>query len=100
MSVKIDYMHPLVLNVTDISIQFDNIRDAKNQLEDLQKKLKENFETTLLYKELKEKYKTVTLCYIDEDYTQISAFDKDGKRDILELNTQEIADKLNVEDNK
>ena len=41
MSVKIDYMHPLVLNVTDISIQFDNIRDAKNQLEDLQKKLKE-----------------------------------------------------------
>ena len=93
-------MHPLVLNVIDISIQLDNISNAKRQLEDLQKKLKENFETTLLFKELKEKYKTVRLVYIDEDITQISAFDKDGKREIIELNTQEIADKLDVVEKK
>lgn len=93
-------MHPLVLNVTEINIRLDWIREAKSQLEDLQRELRNKFRTTLLYKELKEKYEAVRLVYIDEDITQISAFDKDGKREIIELNTQEIADKLNVVEKK
>lgn len=98
--MKIDYMHPLVLNVTEISIRLDWIREAKSQLDDLQRELRNKFRTTLLYKELKSKYEAVRLVYIDEDITQISAFDKDGKREIIELNTQEIADKLNVVEKK
>lgn len=100
MSAKIDYMHPLVLNVIDINIQLENIRSAKLELDKLQENLRDKFRTTLLYKELKSKYEAVRLVYIDEDITQISAFDKDGKREILELNTQEIADKLNVVEKK
>ena len=93
-------MHPLVLNVTEISIRLDWIREAKSQLDDLQRELRNKFRTTLLYKELKSKYESVRLVYIDEDITQISAFDKDGKREIIELNTQEIADKLDVVEKK
>ena len=95
----IDYMHPMVLLQTEIGLENNNLYEARRNLEHHKDKLKEMFESTSLYKELKEKYFTATLEYIDEEETiVVVSFKSDGRRGFeaqtLNYNTQEIQDKL------
>lgn len=59
-----------------------------------EKRLKEMFEITDLYKELKEKYSFVALKYIDEDLIEIECISHSIKSETLVFNTQEIEEKL------
>lgn len=54
------------------------------------------FEMTDLYKELKEKYDTVTLEYIDEDETDVICTTSDLEVKTLVFDTQRIQGKLDV----
>ena len=95
----IDYMHPMVLLQTNICCERENISTSKRYLDEHQDRLKQLFEGTTLYKELKEKYILVELDYIDEDITEINvAFSDPGTRGLvaetLYFITQEIEEKL------
>lgn len=92
----IDYMHPMVLLQTDIGIERNNIRDARILLTHYEKRLKEMFEITILYKELKEKYAVVTLEYIDEDETYVICTTSDLEVKSLFFNTKDIQEKLDA----
>lgn len=92
----IDFKHPMVLLQTDIGIERGNIRDARINLTNYEKRLKEMFEMTDLYKELKEKYATVTLEYIDEDETDVICTTSDLEVKTLVFDTQRIQGKLDV----
>lgn len=95
----IDYMHPMVL----LNSQILNDINEKGQLErDIEVNtlnLQKMFVQTFLYRELKEKYIIVELQHIDEEITEIKVVFRDSETrgldtKILELNTQEIDDKL------
>lgn len=90
----IDYMHPMVLLQDNIAYTRNEIFLAQRSLEDYKNKLKEMFEMTILYKELKEKYSIVTLEYIDEDLTEVLCISHSIKSEKLSFNTQEIEEKL------
>ena len=92
----VDYNHPMVLLQTDIGIERDNIREARILLTHYEKRLKEMFEITVLYKELKEKYDVVTLEYIDEDEVDVICTTSDLEVKTLVFNTQEIHEKLDA----
>lgn len=92
----VDYNHPMVLLQTDIGIERDNIREATITLNHYKKRLKEMFEITVLYKELKEKYAAVTLEYIDEDETYVICTTSDLEVKTLVFNTQKIQEKLDA----
>ena len=92
----IDRTHPMVLLQTDIGIERDIISEARVSLTHYEKRLKEMFEITVLYKELKEKYAAVTLEYIDEDETYVICTTSDLEVKTLVFNTQEIQEKLDA----
>lgn len=91
---KMDYMHPLVLLQTEIDIRRNTIADARYELDSYKEELREKFKQTLLYKELIQTAQYVQLLYIDEDITEILVIDNLGDSSNLELNSQEVKDKL------
>ena len=92
----IDYIHPMVLLQTDIGIERDNIREARIHLIQYEKRLKEMFEMTVLYKELKEKYAVVTLEYIDEYEVDVICVTSDLEVKKIVYDAQRIQEKLDA----
>lgn len=95
----IDYMHPMVLLNEQILHTINEKAELQRNIERDTNKLQKLFEDTLLYKELKEKYFTVHLDYIDEDETVVEVtFKLDNMRGVdvknLSYCTQEIEEKL------
>lgn len=94
MTNKIDYKHPMVLLNDKIIRNFNKKFQLERDIKENNLKLKEMFERTLLYKELKEIYSVVTLANIDEDETTIEVQTKELDVKFFDYNTQEIADKF------
>lgn len=94
MTNKIDYKHPMVLLNDEIIRNFNEKCQLERDIKENNLKLKEMFERTLLYKELKEIYSVVTLANIDEDETTIEVQTKELDVKFFDYNTQEIADKF------
>lgn len=91
---KIDYMHPMVLLNDEIIRNYNEKCQLERDIKENNLKLKELFERTLLYKELKEIYSVVTLANIDEDETTVEVQTKELDVKFFDYCTQEIADKL------
>ncbi len=89
-----NYMHPMVLLQTEISIQEQNIADSKVYLVDFTTRLEKMFKDSILYKELMEKYIKVDLYYIDEDETIIKVFTSMHNYETLTFISSEIENKL------
>lgn len=94
MTNKIDHMHPMVLLNDEIIRNFNEKCQLERDIKENNLKLKELFERTLLYKELKEKYSEVKLANIDEDETTVEVVTSELDIKFFDYNTQEISDKL------
>ena len=68
----IDYMHPMVLLNEQILHNINEKGEIERNIKHNSIRLKDLFESTLLYKELREEYSVVYLDYIDEDETVIT----------------------------
>lgn len=91
---KIDHMHPMILLNDEIIRNYNEMCQLERDIKENNLKLKEMFERTLLYKELKEIYSVVTLANIDEDETTVEVVTTDLDLKFFDYNTQEIANKL------
>lgn len=91
---KIDHMHPMVLLNDEIIRNYNEKCQLERDIKENNLKLKELFERTLLYKELKEIYSVVTLANIDEDETTVEVVTSELDIKFFDYNTQEISDKL------
>lgn len=90
----IDYMHHMVLLNDEIIRHFNEKCQLERDIKEDKLKLKELFERTLLYKELKEIYSVVTLAYIDEDETTVEVQTEELDVKFFDYDTQRISDKL------
>jgi hypothetical protein len=91
---KIDHMHPLVILNDEIIRNYNEMSQLERDIKENNLKLKDMFERTLLYKELKEIYSIVTLANIDEDETTVEVQTKELDVKFFDYDTQRIANKL------
>lgn len=91
---KIDHMHSMILLNDEIIRNYNEIRPLERDIKENNLKLKEMFERTLLYKELKEIYSVVTLANIDEDETTVEVQTVELDVKFFDYDTQRISDKL------
>jgi hypothetical protein len=91
---KIDNIHQLVILNDEIIRNYNEMRQLERDIKENNLKLKDMFERTLLYKELKEIYSIVTLANIDEDETTVEVQTKELDVKFFDYDTQRIANKL------
>lgn len=91
---KIDHMRPMILLNDEIIRNYNEMCQLERDIKENNLKLKEMFERTLLYKELKEIYSVVTLANIDEDETTVEVQTVELDVKFFDYDTQRISDKL------
>lgn len=90
----IDHMHTMILLNDEIIRNYNEICQLEMDIKENNLKLKEMFERTLLYKELKGIYSIVTLANIDEDETTVEVQTAELDVKFFDYDTQRISDKL------
>ena len=90
----IDHTHPMILLNDEIIRNYNEICQLEMDIKENNLKLKEMFERTLLYKELKGIYSIVTLANIDEDETTVEVQTVELDVKFFDYDTQRISDKL------